>query len=329
MKIAFVGDVMLGRLVNDRLSSALPTFPWGDTMPVLSQADIRIGNLECVLADDGTPWPGKMFHFRSDRKNVDSLKAADFTVVSLANNHVLDFGQGALLETLSTLDRHQILHAGAGIDTDAARQPVIWQHDGSALGFLAVTDNEPGWAAGPQKPGVHYVPSDISDGRAVELTRLVRRVRSQVRLLIVSAHWGPNWGFDVPPEHRGLAHALIDAGADVVFGHSPHIVRGVEVYRNRPILYSTGDFVDDYAIDQFARNDQSFIFVLETRGSIPHMLHLYPTIIIDFHAHIATANAWPIARRMQGLCSELGTRTTWFPAENRLEIPLHEGGATV
>lgn len=328
MKIAFVGDVMLGRLVNDELREAGPAFPWGDTLPLLGQADVRIGNLECVLSDDGTPWPAKVFHFRSDSKNVQSLKAADFTAVSLANNHVLDFGEGALLDTLSTLDRNRILHAGAGADTDAARRPAIWQHDGTTLGFLAVTDNEPGWAAGPEVPGVHYLPADIADARAVDLVRQVRQVRSRVDLLIVSAHWGPNWGFEVPPEHRGLAHALIDAGADVVFGHSPHIVRGVEVYRNRPILYSAGDFVDDYAVDQFARNDQSFIFVLETRGSVPHLLHLYPTIIIDFHAHLATANAWPIARRMQELSSALGTRSTWFDHENRLEIPLRGGPAT-
>jgi poly-gamma-glutamate capsule biosynthesis protein CapA/YwtB (metallophosphatase superfamily) len=108
MKIAFVGDVTLGRLVNAELRTMDPAYPWGDTLPVLRPAGARIANLECVLADDGRPWPAKTFHFRSDGKNVACVKAANLSVISLANNHVLDFGDAALLDMMSTLARNSI-----------------------------------------------------------------------------------------------------------------------------------------------------------------------------------------------------------------------------
>ncbi|TFD13099.1 CapA family protein [Cryobacterium sp. TMT4-10] len=321
MRIAFLGDVMLGRLVNEHLAeSADPAFPWGDTLPVLADADLRIGNLECVLSDDGTPWPGKVFHFRSATRNAGCLTAAGIDIVSLANNHVLDYGTGALEDMLGTLDRYRIGRAGAGRDEDEARRPAYWRNDEATVGFIAVTDNEPGWVAGPGHPGVHYVPVDLPDARVDDLLRLVRQISGRVDLLIVSAHWGGNWGRSVPAEHRVFAHAMIDAGAGVVYGHSPHIVRAVEVYRSRPIIYSAGDFVDDYAVDPVERNDQTFVFVLETSGAVPRALRLYPTRIVGFQARLAGAEARPIARRLEQLNAALGTPAQWLESESCLLI---------
>lgn len=317
MRIALLGDVMLGRLVNEQLKVADPAYPWGDTLPVLRQADIRFANLECVLADGGTPVMGKAFHFRSDVKNVKSLRSAAIDVVSLANNHVLDYGVNALREMLPALDQHGILRAGAGMDAEAARQPAVRRVGPTAVGFIAFTDNEPGWEATPRSPGIHYVPVDAGDQRVTDLLELVRRTKGRVQLLIVSAHWGPNWGAAVPTAHQSLARALINAGADVVFGHSAHIFRGVEIYKDRPIIYSAGDFVDDYAVDPTERNDQSFIFLLETRK-----LRLHPTTITDFQTLLARRSARKIAERMQQLSEQLGTRSVWIEGENVLEIPI-------
>jgi poly-gamma-glutamate capsule biosynthesis protein CapA/YwtB (metallophosphatase superfamily) len=145
MRIALLGDVMLGRLVNEQLKVADPVYPWGDTLPVLRQADIRFANLECVLADGGTPVMGKTFHFRSDVKNVASLRSAAIDVVSLANNHLLDYGVDALREMLPALDQHGILRAGAGMDAEAARQPAVRRVGPTAIGFLALpTTSRPG-----------------------------------------------------------------------------------------------------------------------------------------------------------------------------------------
>lgn len=322
MRIAMLGDVMLGRLVNEQLKVADPAYPWGDALPVLRQADIRFANLECVLADGGTPVVGKAFHFRSDVKNVESLRSAAIDVVSLANNHVLDYGIDALREMLPALDRHGILRAGAGMDAEAARQPAVRLVGPTAVGFIAFTDNEPGWEATTRSPGIHYVPVDAGDQRVTDLLELVRRTKGRVQLLIVSAHWGPNWGAAVPAAHQSLARALINAGADVVFGHSAHIFRGVEIYRDRPIIYSAGDFVDDYVVDPAERNDQSFIFLLEARESAPLKLRLHPTTITDFQTRLARRSARKIAERMQRLSEQLGTRSVWIAGENVLEIPI-------
>jgi len=347
MLIALLGDVMLGRLVNRHLAAARPAYPWGDTLAVLERADVRIANLECVLAAGGEPEPGKIFHFRSDPKNVASLLAAGIDVVSLANNHVLDFGQDAFGEMLPALDGCGILHAGAGPDLDAARRPAVLRVGGAAVGFIAFTDNEPGWEAGPAAPGVYYVPVDdasvddgpvndvpVTDGgrrrraRRDGLLELVARTKARVQVLIVSAHWGGNWGYDVPAGHQDLARDLIEAGADVVFGHSPHIFRGVGIHRNRPIIYSAGDFIDDYAVDPVERNDQSFVFMLDTDAGSPRTLRLHPTTIAGFQARLARGSAPDIAARMQRLSGQLGTRSSWNAAGRCLEIPLDSPAGT-
>jgi poly-gamma-glutamate synthesis protein (capsule biosynthesis protein) len=327
MKIALLGDVMLGRLVNDHLKTADPAYVWGDTLSVLRHADLRFANLECVLADGGTPMAGKVFHFRSDIKNVESLRSAAIDAVSLANNHVLDFGVDALREMLPALDQHGILATGAGLDLAAARRPAV-RHTGlTAVGFIAFTDNQPDWEATSRSPGIHYVPVDAVDRRGTDLLDLVRQTKGRVQLLIVSSHWGPNWGAAVPATHQRLARALIEAGADVVFGHSAHIFRGVEIYRNRPIIYSAGDFVDDYAVDPDERNDQSFVFLLETEGSVPRTLRLYPTNIARLQTRLARRSAARIAERMQRLSSQLGTPSNWAEADKVLEISIDAASA--
>jgi poly-gamma-glutamate synthesis protein (capsule biosynthesis protein) len=321
--IALLGDVMLGRLVNDRLKAVRAEYPWGDTLSVLRKADVRIANLECVLAAGGEPAPGKTFHFRSEPTNVESLRRAGIDLVSLANNHVLDFGPDAFREMPPLLDAAGILHAGAGMDAEAARRPAVLRAAGTTIRLIAFTDNQPDWEA-DRNPGVYYVPVADADRRTTELLDLVRRTKSLTGLLIVSAHWGANWGSAVPSEHRALAHALVQAGADVVFGHSPHVFRGVELYRNRPILYSAGDFVDDYAVDPVERNDQSFIFLLDTDGATPRALRLYATLIGEFQVRLAGAASPEIAHRMQRLSAQLGTVSNWREDEGCLEIALDE-----
>ena len=322
MQIALLGDVMLGRLVNDHLQTVAPAYPWGDTLPVLRRADLRIANLECVLADGGKPAPGKVFTFRTDLKNVRSLLLAQIDLVSLANNHVLDYGTDALQEMLPTLDRHGILHAGAGTDLTSAARPAVCRVGGTAVGFVAVTDNQPYWEAAPGTPGVYYVPVTTHGQRVDQLLALLRRTKARVQLHIVSAHWCGNWGSDAPPEHRALARQLVEAGADVVFGHSPHVFRGIEAYRGRPIIYSAGDFVDDYAVDPEERNDLSFIFLMETDGGTPRALRLFPTMIAGFRVRLAVRSARDTADRMARLCGDLGTGSSWNAGEGCLELPL-------
>ena len=125
MKLVLVGDVMLGRLVNEELKRESPKLPWGDTLPIFKNADLRICNLECVLSDVGEPWPNKTFHFRTDEKNIQTLLAAEIGMVSLANNHALDYGHEALLRMMKILGENAINYAGIGPNFLEAAEPAI------------------------------------------------------------------------------------------------------------------------------------------------------------------------------------------------------------
>lgn len=331
LKLLLVGDVMLGRLVNDILKDKPPTYPWGDTLPLFQHADVRLCNLECAISDRGTPWSAtpKVFHFRTDAKNVAVLKAAHIDAVSLANNHILDFEYEGMVDTIRHLKHAGIHAAGAGATLREASEPVIWEAQGRKLGLIACTDNEPDWEASRTHPGVWYVPTQLQDQRAQHLLEIVQRAKADVACLIVSLHWGPNWGYEPPPEHIPLAHALIDHGADIIFGHSGHIVRGIEVYKNRPIIYCAGDFIDDYAVDEIERNDQSIIFLIELNGTTISRVLLYPTVIDYFQARRARHNKRKaIIAKMQGLCTQLKTATRWNEQEECLEVEISTAPGT-
>ncbi|MDR7482298.1 MAG: CapA family protein [Armatimonadota bacterium] len=321
MHLALLGDVMLGRLVNEALARVPPDYPWGDVLPVLRAADAVIVNLECVLADRGRPQPGKTFTFRSDARNVAVLAAAGVRAVSLANNHTLDYGEAALLECLTVLDRAGIAHAGAGRTLEEAQAPATIQVGGATLALVACTDNEPGWAAAADRPGVFHVPVDDPDGPAFRgLLALVAQARAAADLVVVSVHWGPNWGVAPPPAHTEAGRRLIEAGAGVVYGHSAHIVRGAAWWGGGLILYSCGDFIDDYAVDPVERNDWSFVFLLDAAGGRVRRARLVPTVIRDFQARMARPpEREAILARMHRLCADLGTETR--RSREGLELP--------
>lgn len=309
-----MGDVMIGRLCNEMLKSCEAAYPWGDTLSILKSVDLRICNLECVISDRGAPWSTfpKMFHFRTDEKNVEVLKIANINMVSIANNHILDYEDEALFRTIEILDKHEIMHAGAGKDLSASQKPAISIVNNQIIGMIAITDNEPLWEAEPNTPGIFYVPIDIKEKRAQHLFSLIDDLRKKVNFLVISAHWGPNWGYAPPQEQIPFAHALIEAGVDLVFGHSGHVFRGIEIYKNKPIIYCAGDFIDDYAVDEIERNDESFVFVLDldknTNSTKSFKIYLYPTSIHQFQARLASSTRKKsILSKMQKLCADLGT----------------------
>ncbi|MCL4387077.1 CapA family protein, partial [Patescibacteria group bacterium] len=194
MKILFVGDVMLGRLVNEALKKLQPSYVWGDTLSIFNTANLRICNLECVISDIGEPWSitPKVFHFRTDSKNVDALKIAGVDPVSIANNHTLDYGYEALFQMMKILGDNAINYAGAGANIQDASMPAVCEINKKKIGFIAFTDNEPDWEATETKPGIYYVPIDLTDARAINLFKNIKRTKKDLcDLLIVSAHWGP------------------------------------------------------------------------------------------------------------------------------------------
>lgn len=225
---------------------------WGDTLEALErfQPDLRIVNLETAVTT-GEDWLPKGINYRMHPANVNCLTAAHIDCCCLANNHLLDWGTSGLLDTVAVLQEAKIQTAGAGRDRAAATAPAIFAVPGKArlvIHGVAMESSgvHPSQAAQPQKPGVGYL-ADLSGPSARQLVQRLESARQPGDIVLMSIHWGPNWGYRIPGAARDFAHALIDAGAvDVVHGHSSHHPKGIEVYRDRLILYGCGDFINDY-----------------------------------------------------------------------------------
>ncbi|MFH9981004.1 CapA family protein [Streptomyces sp. NPDC017179] len=229
-----------------------PRWPWGEALPVLAAAapDVRIVNLETSVTRSGAFAPEKEVHYRMDPGNLPALEVARPGVCVLANNHTLDFGRAGLLETLDSLRGAGLPVAGAGRNAEEAFAPAAHPvADGVRVLVFSLGTTSSGiprsWAATADRAGVAYVPATTAEAAAAVVAR-VRRARSPGDIVVVSVHWGSNWGYHVPREQIRFAHALVDGGVDVVHGHSSHHPRPVEVYRGRLILYGCGDFIDDY-----------------------------------------------------------------------------------
>ncbi|MEU4482931.1 CapA family protein [Micromonospora sp. NPDC023966] len=231
---------------------APPEWPWGDALRLLDaeRPDARIVNLETAVTARGEYAPGKGIHYRMHPANLPCLTAARLDVCALGNNHVLDFGPTGLADTLDALRSAGIRTAGAGRDAEEAWRPatvalagdrrlLVWSVGAASSGVF------PQWAAGDGRPGVAYLP-EVSAATAGVLAERIAWTARPTDLVVVSVHWGSNWGHEVPDEHVEFAHALVDAGVHVVYGHSSHHPRPVERYRGRLILYGCGDLIDDY-----------------------------------------------------------------------------------
>src|SRR5579883_3024049 len=221
-------------------------YPWGDALQEFQRftPDVRIVNLETSITTSAEYEP-KGINYRMHPVNTPCLAAAGIDCCTLANNHVLDWGRAGLLETLSSLRAAGIRTAGAGRDAAEALQPAAFPlRGGRLLVFAAATADcgaLPDWVAAANQPGIVLLPD------ATAVAAHVRTLRRPGDAVVVSIHWGGNWGYEIPRAHRDFAHRLIDCGAaDVIHGHSSHHPKAIEVYRERLILYGCGDFLNDY-----------------------------------------------------------------------------------
>jgi len=227
-------------------------YVWGEALGELARMapDVRIVNLETAVTTQEAYWP-KGINYRMHPANVSLLGVAGIDCCSLANNHVLDWGVQGLYETLDTLHAAGVRTAGAGRDLAQARVPAVIPVPGKGrvlvFGFgERYSGIAHDWQATATRPGIDVLP-DLSVATVRAIAERVRRVRRPGDIVVASIHWGDNWGYEIPGEQREFAHGLIDhAGIDVVHGHSSHHFKGIEVYRERPILYGCGDFLNDY-----------------------------------------------------------------------------------
>jgi poly-gamma-glutamate capsule biosynthesis protein CapA/YwtB (metallophosphatase superfamily) len=229
-------------------------YVWGDALDILDRVGpaVRLINLETSVTTSDSHWERKTIHYRMHPANIRCLTSAGIDCCVLANNHVLDWGVAGLLETLRTLEEAGVKSVGAGRDSAQAAAPVVLGGGGDGgrslvFAFGSPTSGvPPEWAATPEKPGVNFLP-DLSDDAVREVAAAVGRHARDGDVVIVSVHWGSNWGYTIPKAQIDFAHGLIDrAGVDVVHGHSSHQAKGLEIYRGRLILYGCGDFLNDY-----------------------------------------------------------------------------------
>lgn len=257
------------------------SWPWGDALQVLDELapDLRIANLETSITTSDDIQPYKAVLYRMHPGNVSCLTAARLDACALANNHLLDFGVRGLEDTLDVLTQAGLGPVGAGRDEQQAWRPLALTAGDHRVLVWSVGSPSSGvprhWAAAPGHAGVAFLSED-SQADADALCERVRLMKQPGDIVVVSVHWGSNWGYDVPREQVRLAHRLVDNGVDVVHGHSSHHPRPVEVYRDRLVLYGCGDLINDYegigGHEQF-RGDLRLLYValLDATGGLDQL----------------------------------------------------------
>src|SRR4051794_19847098 len=277
---------MLGRGVAERLARDGPSAPLLEPAVVeaAAEADLFIANLECCISARGrrVRLPGKPFFFRAPPAAARWLADAGVDCVTLANNHALDYGPDALLDTPALLADAGVACVGAGPDAATARAPVVLEAAGMRLRVVAATDPPAAFAAGTRAPGVAFAP--LRGGEPPDWLRAALAPGPDADAVLATVHWGPNM-VDAPVEHvRAAAPALLAAGATLVTGHSAHVFHGAR----GAVLYDLGDFLDDYRVDPELRNDLGLLWLVELGADGPVRTEAVPLVLDYCRTRLAT-----------------------------------------
>jgi len=308
--LALAGDTMLARYVSQTILSEGPRHIWGDVLPILREADLSLVNLECAIAESGEPFtPPRVFYFRAVPEAIRALDVAGIDYVTLSNNHTMDYRAPALLETIGRLDEHRIAHAGAGRNVEEAAQHALIEAKGIKVGVVAFADHFEEYAATESDPGTNVIPITLDEAHFRRVRESIQAVRAAgADLVVFSIHWGPNFARAPSQGFVEFAHAVMDAGADIFHGHSAHVFHGIEIYRGKPILYDTGDLIDDYTIDRQYRNDQQLLFLVHATCGQVEQVELFPVWIHRLQLHRASGDTFDeIAERIEALSLAFGT----------------------
>lgn len=227
------------------------SYVWGEALKEWERRRpaARIVNLETAVTSSDAYVP-KGINYRMHPANAPCLSAAKIDCSVLANNHILDWGRQGLAETLATLHSRGIRTAGAGLDREQAFAPAVIPAPGVRILVFAAGTCDSGipidWQASEGRPGVALLP-DLSRRSAEDLGRRITETKQPGDLVVLSLHWGGNWGYGISPDHREFAHTVLDVGGvDLIHGHSAHHPKGIEVHHGKLILYGCGDFLNDY-----------------------------------------------------------------------------------
>jgi len=299
------------------------SYIWGDAIEVWKQIApaFKIINLETSITSYDQPLPGRGINYRMHPDNVQVLTCAGINFCSQANNHILDWDLGGLRETIQTLKNAGIKYAGAGIDLNEASNPAQLKMAQSRVIIFAFGSETSGipknWTATSGSPGLNLLPLNVDEALSM-ISKQVKAIKQSGDIVVLSVHWGSNWGYNIPVDQRNLAHSLIDyADVDIIYSHSSHHPRGIEVYKNKLILYGTGDFINDYegiiGYEKQYRNDLTLMYfpcIDPSNGNLVSMI-MVPMQIKNFRlAHVSVSDADWLCNILNRVGSNLGTRIT-------------------
>jgi poly-gamma-glutamate capsule biosynthesis protein CapA/YwtB (metallophosphatase superfamily) len=304
LTVALAGDTMLGRQVAVHLARAGHRLLAGDLEEIASGADLFVLNLECCVSERGerVREPGKPFFFRAPPAAAERLAELGVSCVTLANNHVLDYGPEALHDTLDHLRAAGVPAAGAGADDAAARAPVVLRGGGMRVRVVAVADHPSGYAAGADRPGIAF--DDLAGAPLPTWLRAASAPGPDADVVIVTPHWGPNMRAAPVPHVRRAAAALEAAGATLVAGHSAHVPQGP----SGRTLFDLGDFVDDYAVDPVLRNDLGLLWLVTLDADGPRRVEGVPLRLELAHTRLASrVEATLLLSLLEERCAAVGS----------------------
>jgi poly-gamma-glutamate capsule biosynthesis protein CapA/YwtB (metallophosphatase superfamily) len=311
--VAWGGDVNLGRRQHYRtaemgVDNVLK-------IPALAEADLSIVNLECVVSTQGeqgiNKGEGGPYYYRARPQMLGVLLAAGIDVVTTANNHSGDYGPEALLEQMDLLNAVGIAHAGTGANREAAFRPVITRACGLNVAIFSVDATQHRFAATDNKPGTAYLSLNEPSLWIETLAPKIAEARKSAHVVLVAVHWGENQALEPSQQEIAAGHALIDAGADAVMGASAHLLQGIEVYKNRPIIYDAGDLLFDAVRRTFK---DTGVFQLKLNAHGVEQVAFFPVGGgYGYSEQLAGQAAVSVASRYAKKCLLLGTQLDVTP----------------
>lgn len=274
-----VGDILLDRGVRAQIKNDYD-YPYRKVKNVLGGADITFGNLECPITNDGTPALKRpSLLFRAEPENAIAIKKAGFDILNLANNHTMDYGSEGIINTMKTLKKYNVNYIGGGHDYREARKPLYIKKKGCKIGFL-------GYSIFPPEGYISF--SDRADVAKVYIETLKEEVESAKKncdFLVVSFHWGKEFEFYAGKMQKELAHTVVDSGGDLILGHHPHVLQGIEKYKNSLIFYSLGNFVFDRQIPN--GTDETIIVKFKIKNKKLQEVNIIPIKIKNCQPYVA------------------------------------------
>lgn len=310
LKLVAVGDIMLGRSVGRRLEENPDGYnaAFSDVVNILKNGDVTFANFEAPITNSlHSLYKKNKIILKCSPASIDAVKAAGFDALSLANNHMMDYYDTGMYDTIALLNKYGIGHSGAGGNLDEARKPLIIEENGVKIGFISYTDMAYMYLG---NPNINYAAGDDRAGVAPRKMELIledlEKLQSQVDISAVSLHWGVEETFKITPEMVEFAHRLMDNGADIILGHHPHQFQGIEIYKGKPIIYSMGNFIFD---QNDPENMETFILEIDYEKDVLTGLSAIPVRIMDKSRAVKqNANeAIELLSREISLCGELET----------------------